>query len=111
MLRDLPPVQLKFGNSVITESRVVKNLGLTMDRHLTFESHIDQLVAKCTGVLIALSHYKHVMPSFTVALVVNPRLTEGGGGEKRPALPTFLDRSKTAADIDAKLSVPSPASI
>ena len=71
MLRDLPPVQLKFGNSVITESRVVKNLGLTMDRHLTFESHIDQLVAKCTGVLIALSHSKHVLPSFTVALVVN----------------------------------------
>ena len=35
-LRDLPPVQLKFGTSIITESREVKNLGLTMDRHLTF---------------------------------------------------------------------------
>ena len=36
----------------------------------------------------------------------------GTEGEKRPlGLPTFLDRSKTAADIDAKLSVPSPASI
>ena len=70
-LRDLPPVQLKFGTSIITESRVVKNLGLTMDRHLTFENHISQLVAKCTGVLIAQSHSKHVLPSFTVALVIN----------------------------------------
>ena len=42
-----------------------------MDRHLTFESHINQLVAKSTGVLVALSHSKHVLPSFTVALVVN----------------------------------------
>ena len=34
------------------------------------------------------------------------------GGRKTPPPPlTFLDRSKTAADIDAKLSVPFPASI
>ena len=45
MLRHLPPVSVKFGSAVITESRSVKNLGLVMDRHLTFESHIDQLTA------------------------------------------------------------------
>ena len=70
VLRDLPPVQLRFGTSFVTESRVVKNLGLTMDRHLSFEDHINQLVAKCTGVLIAMSHAKHVLPPFTVALVI-----------------------------------------
>ena len=70
-LNDLPPVQLRFGTSVVSESRVVKNLGLTMDRYLTFEDHVSQLVAKCTGVLIALSHSRHVLPPFTVALVVN----------------------------------------
>ena len=70
-LKDLSPVHLSFGTSTITESRVVKNLGLTMDRHLTFEDHIHQLVARCTGVLIAMSHAKHVLPSFTVALVID----------------------------------------
>ena len=40
----------------------------------------------------------------------NPCLTEGRA-KNAPPLLTFLDRSKTAADIDAKLSVPFPASI
>ena len=70
-LRDFPPVQIRFGNSLISESLTVKNLGLTMDRFLSFEPHINQLVAKCTGVLISLSHTRHVLPSFTVAHVVN----------------------------------------
>ena len=34
----------------------------------------------------------------------------GGGGGESP-LPDFLDRSKAAADINAKLAVPSSASI
>ena len=34
-----------------------------------------------------------------------------GGGANIAPLPDFFDSSKTAADIDAKLSVPSPASI
>ena len=42
-----------------------------MDRHLTFEDHISALVARCTGLLISLSHSKHVLPSWTVAHVVN----------------------------------------
>jgi len=37
----------------------------------SFEHHINQLVAKCTGVLVSPSHSKHVLPSFTVAYVVN----------------------------------------
>ena len=70
-LRDLPSVQIRFGNSMISESLIVKNLGVTMDRFLSFELHINQLVAKCTGVLVSLIHSKHVLPSYTVAHVVN----------------------------------------
>ena len=43
-------------------------------------------------------------------LAINPCLTEGGGANNAH-LRTFLDRSKTVADIDTKLSVPSPALI
>ena len=42
-----------------------------MDRHLTFDGHIGQLVPKCTGLLISLCHSKHALPSWTVAHVVN----------------------------------------
>ena len=46
----------------------------------------------------------------TLCFPVLTRAPLGGGGEYRP-LPDILDNSKTAADIDAKLSIPSPASI
>ena len=70
MLRDLPEVRLNFGASVICESRTVKNLGLVMDRFLTFDAHIDQLVGKCTGMLLALSHVKHCLPSDIIESLV-----------------------------------------
>ena len=41
----------------------------------------------------------------------DPRPAGGGGGGRFCPLPDFLDGSKTAADIDTKLSIPSPASI
>ena len=71
VLRDLPPIRIKFGNATVSESVTAKNLGVTMDRYLTFEPHIDQLTAKCTGVLVTLAHAKHVLPAYTVAYVVN----------------------------------------
>ena len=50
--------------------------GYGLDRHLTFDSHIDQLVAKCTGILIALLHAKHstsrdILPHIVNALVMS----------------------------------------
>ena len=71
MLRHMPPVSVKFGSAVVTESRTVKNLGVVMDRHLTFEPHVDQLVARSTGTLIALSHAKHVLPKETLVRIVS----------------------------------------
>ena len=74
MLRHVSPVSIKFGPAVITESRTVKNLGVVMDRHLTFEPHVDQLVARSTGTLITLSHAKHVLPKETSVRIVSLHL-------------------------------------
>ena len=63
MLQRLPKITLRFGTSLLSECRTVKNLGLIMDRSLTFDSHIDELVRKSTGILIAISHAKHCIPS------------------------------------------------
>ena len=70
MLRSFPPIRIRFGESLLTESGSVKNLGLVMDRHLTFDLHIDQLLGKCTGILVALSHAKHSMPHDVLAHIV-----------------------------------------
>ena len=47
----------------IAESDTVKNLGLLMDRNLTYEPHISHIFRKCTGFLVGLSHAKHSLPS------------------------------------------------
>ena len=76
MLRDLPTVSIRVGNDVVSERREVKNLGVYMDRYLTFGDHIDHVVRKCTGTLIALVHLSHGIPvsmmkQIVVALVLS----------------------------------------
>ena len=56
---------------MIKESRVVRNLGLYMDRHLTFVEHVDHVVAKCNGNLMALVHAKYSLPKTSVKPIVN----------------------------------------
>ena len=76
MLRDLPPVTLRLCGNVIPDSKVVKNLGISLDRHLSFETHIDHMSRKCTGILMALNHARHAIPKsalkgITEALVLS----------------------------------------
>ena len=70
MLRGLPPVTLSFCGTVVPDAKVVKNLGVSIDRHLTFESHIDDMSRKCTGILIALNHARHVIPRTALKCIV-----------------------------------------
>ena len=70
MLRGLPPVRLAFCGADVQETRLVKNLGVTIDRHLNYQSHIDTMTQKCTGILVALSHSRHVLPRAALKTVV-----------------------------------------
>ena len=70
MLRSLPPVTVSFCGTELKDTGTVKNLGLHLDRHLNYQTHIDVMTAKCTGILIALSHARHVMPARTLKVVV-----------------------------------------
>ena len=70
MLCDMPFVSLHFCGTVVAESRAVKNLGVYVDRHLNYETHIDNVTRKCTGILIALTHARHVIPRVTLKRIV-----------------------------------------
>ena len=70
MLCDVPQITIHVGTALVTETKSVKNLGLVIDKHLTFEHHVDQLTAKCTGMLMALMHAKHVVPRCTLRQIV-----------------------------------------
>ena len=51
MLRDLAPVTLNFCGTVIADSRTAKNLGVHIDRHLNFETHIDHVLGRVLASL------------------------------------------------------------
>ena len=70
MLRNLPPVTVCFCGSVVVDAGTVKNLGLYLDRHLNYQAHISAITSKCTGILIGLSHARHVIPANTLKAIV-----------------------------------------
>ena len=70
MLKDLPEVSVRVGNTVVSGCREVKNLGVHMDRYLTYGDHIDHMVRKCTGTLLALVHASHVSPRCVLNQIV-----------------------------------------
>ena len=71
-VKSLPPVCVKIDNALIQESQTVNNLGVIFDRHLLFDSHIDSVVRRCSGMLLSLCHAKHGLPA-----EVLPRLVDG----------------------------------
>ena len=75
MLRGLPTVSLNFLGTVVPDSRVVKNLGVIMDNNLSFQSHVDHVTAKCTGILVGLMHAKHVIPKAALVTIVQALVT------------------------------------
>ena len=70
MLRGIGDVRVHFNGATVTSKDQVRNLGVTFDRNLNFGLHVDLLVPKCTGMLLALNHAKHVIPTATVKYLV-----------------------------------------
>ena len=70
MLKGLPPITIKFAGTTDCESASVRNLGLVMDKYLSYHEHISQVVSRCTGALLALNHVRHVLPRVTLRPIV-----------------------------------------
>ena len=70
MLQSVPPVTLTVSGSTIHESDRVRNLGVVMDRTLSYDNHIGQLVGRCTGLLIGLSHVRYRLPKETLTTII-----------------------------------------
>ena len=59
-----------FGVTVPVKSSIL-SLGVTFDRCLTWDKHIDTVTCKCVGMLIRLSLLRHSMPLKTIVLLIN----------------------------------------
>ena len=71
LLRNVPQITVKFDGEIITETHKVRNLGLTMDRYMTFRPHMDQVTGCCTGILLGLSAARHWLPQEVMVTLVN----------------------------------------
>ncbi len=55
-IRRIPPdTTINFHNALITPSKHIKNLGIYMDCHLTFDTHIQEMHKKVMGILFFLN--------------------------------------------------------
>ena len=69
-LRSLPTIKISCQGTCLTPTSEVKNLGVTFDRHLSWDAHIRNLSQKCCGILVALSHIRHFLPPATLPDIV-----------------------------------------
>ena len=69
-LRQLPTVRVEFMGVTVFGSPVVRNLGVVFDQSMTFTAHTDDVVRRCTGILIGLSHSRHSLPHSTLTALV-----------------------------------------
>ena len=53
-----PDVKIMFGETPITPSQSIKNLGIYMDQYMLFDQHVDFIIKKANGVLIFLNRIR-----------------------------------------------------
>lgn len=63
-------VTIKCGNEEIKISNHVKNLGLHMDKHMTYSVHIDEISRKVSGILVYLNRIKDHFEKCTRILII-----------------------------------------
>ena len=71
LLQGIPPIRIKVDGEMITESYKVGNLDITMDRHMTFRPHLDQITGCCTRILLGLTATRHWLPREVMVLLFN----------------------------------------
>ena len=74
-LQRLPPISVKFMGATVAGSPTVRNLGVVFDQTMTFSAHVDDVVKRCTGLLIGLSHCRHSLPQATLTTLVQGLVT------------------------------------
>ena len=61
---------VKFNDNDLTPSKCVKNLGVYMDQYLSFDTHIDEMAKKVTGILFYINRIKDRFETSTRIILV-----------------------------------------
>ena len=69
-LRNLPNFTVTFRDTNLAPCNEIKNLGVTFDKNMTWDSHVGVVSRHCTGTLIGLSQVRHVVPRGVITSLV-----------------------------------------
>ena len=69
-LRSLPSFQVTFRDAAILPVNGVKNMGITFDPHLSWDAHVSNVSRSCIGILVGLSHARHLLPNGIITTLV-----------------------------------------
>ena len=69
-LQNLPDFEVTFRDTKLIPCNEVKNLGLTFDSNMTWDSHVGVVSRRCTGTLIGLSQVRHLIPRGIITTLV-----------------------------------------
>ena len=61
---------MNFANTTLLPCLNVRNLGVTFDHLLTWESHLSELTKRCFGLLSGLCHLRHHIPRPVIVVLV-----------------------------------------
>ena len=65
-----PDTVINLGNTTIQPSESVKNLGLYLDTHMTFEKHINEISKKVMSILLYINRIKDNFDKPTMKTIV-----------------------------------------
>ena len=75
ILRIPEEIRIRVGSAFVKPSDTVKNLGLTMDRFLSFDDHVLKLCNKATGLLCFINRNKDYLDKTSRKIIVESLIT------------------------------------
>ena len=69
-LRSLPDIKVSFRDTTLLSCNKVKNLGVTFDENLSWDSHVSEVSQRCIGNLIGLTHARRLLPRSVITTLV-----------------------------------------
>ena len=98
-LRELPSFEISFRDTLLIPCSEVKNLGVTFDKNLSWDSHVGVVSQRCNGILIGMSHVRHVLPHSIVKTLVTALVLS----HVRYCLPVYGNGTKKNMDRIQKI--------
>lgn len=105
---NIPADLIKIGNTPIQRSQSTKFLGITIDEHLTWKTHISHINKKISSSLYAINQLKNTLPIDSLHslyyTLIHPHLLYGiqawGNANQTPLNSTFLLQKRAIRTIN-----------